>query len=794
MSDVLVKAALAMERAGNAKEAARLYREILALDPSHFQALYSLANLDFAAARFESAERFFARAAEINPHAADVHFAHGCALQRLTRHAAAVTSFDRAVALDRGHADALVNRAVALIALRRLAEAAASFGQALKLQPARAELWLAHGDVMAALDRPGEAIRSYDKAIALKPGYAEALNNRGAALFALRRYEEAVASYDALLRIMPRNTTGWINRGIALAELKRHAEALTSYDRVLALEPKRPDVLYHRGIALFALQNVEAALESIDASLAHAPGNADALVMRGLLLKDMGRLDEALASYGRALSLKPDSVAALVNREAVLFQQKRYEEAMADCERALALDADVPFVAGDLVYYRLQCCDWRDLDARQTAVAGGLREGKRVIQPFMNLALPGTAETQARCARIWVSQQSPQAQPFPRGQPFRHARLRLAYVSGDFNEHPVSQLMAGVFELHDRSRFETIGVSLGADDGSLLRRRVKSAFDSFLDVRGKTDQEIAALMRGAEVDIAVDLMGHTGSSHAGIFARRAAPVQVNYLGFPGTMGTDVIDYILADRIVCPETDLRSYTEQVVWLPDSYLPVDSRRRAGAPPNRAAAGLPEGAFVFASFNNSYKFTPQVFSIWMRLLQAVPGSVLWLPRNNPAAMRNLAREAQARRIAPERIVFAPFVQGSEAHLARLSLADLFLDTLPCNAHSTAADALQAGVPVLTCRGTSFPGRVAASLLLAARLPELAANSPVEYESTALKLARQREMLAAMRNRLADARDAAPLFDTARTTRALEAAFIRMQERAQSGQGPAHFAVEPP
>jgi predicted O-linked N-acetylglucosamine transferase (SPINDLY family) len=398
------------------------------------------------------------------------------------------------------------------------------------------------------------------------------------------------------------------------------------------------------------------------------------------------------------------------------------------------------------------------------------------------------------CARIFVSEKFGHSlRPLWRGEPYQHQKIRLAYLSGDFRDHAVASLISGVFEHHATDRFETHGFSFGSDKQSTARSRIESSFDSFVDVERKTDLEIAEMIREKEIDIAIDLMGFTGASRPGILAHRPAPLQVNYLGFAGTLAAPFIDYIVADRVVIPEAQRQAYSEQVVYLPDTYLPHDSKQRIAAKkPTRAEAGLPETGFIFCSFNNTYKFTPEMFDIWMRLLRGVEASVLWLPEGNPAAMRNLKREAEARGVAAARLCFAPFLKAADEHLARLALADLFLDTLPFNAHTTAADALYAGLPVLTTAGGSFPGRVAASLLNAAGLPELVTESLDAYETLAVKLAREPTALAVIKARLAANRATHALFDTARFTRNLEAAFTRMWERQQGGEPPASFAVD--
>jgi predicted O-linked N-acetylglucosamine transferase (SPINDLY family) len=461
---------------------------------------------------------------------------------------------------------------------------------------------------------------------------------------------------------------------------------------------------------------------------------------------------------------------------------KRFEEAAKDCESLLKLDPEFKYTRGFLAFFRLQCCDWRDLERQKREIATGLRAGKRVVAPFANVALSQSEGDQLSCARICVADRYPaSSRPLWQSERYRHDRIRLAYLSGDFNNSAVATLMAGVFEHHDRARFETIAVSFARDDESPMRARLGRCFDRFMEVQEQSDAEVAELLRRMEVDIAVDLMGFTGECRPGILAFRPAPVQVNYLGFPGTMGADYIDAIIADRTVIPEESVGDYSEAVVYLPDTYLPNDATRRiAERTPTRSEAGLPEKGFVFCSFNNSYKFTPELFDIWMRLLSRVEGSVLWLPEVNAAAVRNLRREAASRGIDENRLVFAPFLASAEDHLARLRLADLFLDTLPYNAHTTAADALWAGLPVLTTPGSTFAGRVAASLIKAIGLPEMIAPSPEAYEAMALQLARDANALAEIKAKLQRNRGIHALFDTARFTRSLEAAYAKLYERA--------------
>ncbi len=641
------------------------------------------------------------------------------------------------------HSDALYSFGFLRFQNGEFEDAEQLLAKAARVNPRSADVWFTRGCVLIRLKRETEALDAFDRALALRPSFVEAALNRGALLLVLKRPEDALQSFDAALAANPTMHEAWNNRGNALAELGRPAEAVESYDRALALKPGFTETLVNRGTALLAAQ----------------------------------RAEEARASYDEAAAANPGSAEAVAGTANALFELKRYEEAGEHYARALNFDPDYAYGIGHLAFCRLHCCDWRSLEDDKAQITAGLAAGKRVINPFQSLALLSSEEAQQQAAQIWVADKyPPYAQPLERGAQYRHDRVRLAYLSADFNDHAVSTLMAGVFEQHDRERFETFAISFARSE-SAGRKRLEAAFAHFIDVSDMSDAEIAELLRAREIDIAVDLMGFTGECRPGIFARRPAPIQVNYLGFAGTMGAPYVDTIIADETVIPEHARRHYSERIVTLPACYLPADRTRKISQPkPSREEAGLPAKGFVFCSFNNSYKFTPTMFDIWMRLLRGVDGSVLWLPRSNPAAMRNLAREAENRGVPAERLVFAPFVGHADEHLARLALADLFLDALPYNAHATASDALWAGVPLVTCLGTTFAGRVAASALKALDLPELIAESPEAYEALALNFARDADALARVRGRLAANRETHALFDTARFTRDLEAAYLKL------------------
>ena len=614
-------------------------------------------------------------------------------------------------------------------------------------------------DIQGALGRSDEALGNYNRAIAIRPDYPQAFNNRGALLHRMGRPEAALSSFDQALALRSDYPDAHYNRANVLAELGRLGEALASYDQALAFRPDLVEALYNRG-------NV---------------------------LRDLGRPEDALASYDRAVALRPGHPQALYNRGVTLQAAGRLREALASFEACLAVARDHPHAFRGAAECVLRLCDWERRAIYTAALPACVRNETTVVTPFLALGYSGDPALQLPSAIKVLKDRFPQLpapvspRPAPKGD-----RIRIAYLSADFHAHATAYLIAGLIEQHDRARFEVIGVSFGADDASPIRARLRRAFDAFHDVAALDDQAAAQRLADLNIDVAIDLKGYTGGARPGILARRPAPVQVSFLGFPSTMGAPFIDYIIADSVVLPFADQPYFSEAIVHLPGSYQVNDSRRPiAGQAPARASEGLPDEGFVFCAFNGLWKIAPVVFDVWMRLLQKTPGSVLWLLADNDPAQDSLREQARKRGVDPSRLVFASQLPQAE-HLARHRLADLFLDTLPCNAHTSASDALWAGLPVVTCPGKTFAGRVAASVLHAVGLADLVAPSLAAYESLALKLARDPDALAEVKARLARNRETAPLFDTAAFARHIEAAYVEMTARRQRGHAPAAFAVE--
>lgn len=642
----------------------------------------------------------------------------------------------------------------------------------------------------------GEAEQIYKTILRTQPKYFDAIFALGIVYLQRKEFRAAEKQFGLAIRINPDNSPLHNNLGSALLGLSRPQEALIAYDRAIALDPLNWEAHYNRGNALAALKRFEQALASYDKSIALFPHNAEVHDNRGTTLANLQRFDDALASFTRAIQTNPDHARAYANRAPTHAHFKQYEKALEDYDKALALDPALDYLFSNRFMMTLFNCRWDDdYDKGCRFIIEGIRNKTLKAEPFVLLSLPSTARDQLACAERYIEDKEPPGPRMPwHGRRYTHDRIRIGYVSSDFHNHPVGHLIAGMLEAHDSERFMVHGFSTGRvkeNDG--YRERISQSLEVFIDARTMDRDVLVERIRAAEIDILIDLNGHTIGRRTDIFAVRPAPIQVNYLGYPGTMGADYIDYIIADRHLIPDAGRDAYSEKIVYLPDSYQPNDNKRAIAAHPSqRKDHGLPDDGFVFCSFNNTFKITPDIFDVWMRLLQAVPGSVLWLFSEHQATTDNLKREAERRNVSANRLVFADR-QPLDRHLARHRLADLFLDTRYYNAHTTASDALWAGLPVLTCEGETFAARVASSLLHAVGLPELVTHSLDEYESLALQLASDPARLAAIKSRLANNLPAAPLFDTVRYTRHLEAAYRRMWEISQKGKGPQSFAVEP-
>jgi predicted O-linked N-acetylglucosamine transferase (SPINDLY family) len=742
----LLNQAIAFHQTGKLADAERLYLQLMAAAPDEPTAHHMLGVVRAQQGRNSEALELMSAALSLKPHAPEILSNFGNVLKAQGRFAEALASYDKALAIKPDYFSTWNKRALLLCDMGQADEALESADRALALQPGYVEALNTRGIILSGLGRPDEALASYDRALALAPDFPDTLNNRALVLKGLKRHGEALASVERALQAHNGFAQAWNNRGIILFDLKRIGDALASYDRALVLNPDYAEAFNNRAATLFSLK----------------------------------RFSDALADCDRAVALRSDFADALYNRGNALTELNRPDEALTSYEQALTIDPNHPNALSGLANAAMTIGDWTRTSGLANRLNTEILAGRSVIQPFILMGYWDDNELQLHCSRNYVRQAGPgPLPPLWTGQRYGHDRIRVAYLSADFHEHVTPTLLAEMFERHDRERFEIMAVSFGPDDDSAMRMRLVKAFDHFHDARQQSDREVAELLRQWEIDIAIDLGGYTSGARPWVLAHRPAPVQAKYMGYPGTSGSDFIDYIIADAIVVPQDQQRFFSEKIALLPDTLWVTDIQRTVAAPPTRAEAGLPESGFVFCCFNHNWKITPPLFDIWMRLLSRVEGSVLWLLEGNASIRSNLCKEAAARGVAPERLIFAGRTTP-QRHLARQQLADLFLDTLPYNAHTTASDALWMGLPLVTTLGRSFPARVAASILQAANLPELVATDLAEYEALALKLARNPDALAAIREKLTASRDRIPLFDTARFTRNLEAAYAAMLKEA--------------
>ncbi|MGE3336090.1 MAG: tetratricopeptide repeat protein [Rhodospirillaceae bacterium] len=663
-------------------------------------------------------------------------------------------AYRQILARNSKHVESYAQLALMDFAQGRLLDAVKENERALKLRPDIAGLHNNHGSFLLTLGRFKDAAASFERALRLDPKDAQARNNLGGALSKMGRLDEALAHIDAAIALVPTYAKAHSDRTMVLTRVGRLVDAVASGDKAVALQPHLAEAHDHRGVALLQLGRYADALASFDAAIAAAPNVALPHSNRGVALELMKRADEALVSFRRALTLDPT----------------------------------LPMAAGPALHLRKSVCDWEGTDEDAASILARIDAGELASLPFNVLSLSSSAAQQRRVAGLYTALVSPRRIPASVPAAAPAGRIRVGYFSADLGEHPVGYAVAGVFERHDRTRFEITAFQIAPLKPDAMQARLAAAVDRFVDASAMSDEAVAAMAREIGLDVAVDLTGYTDHARAGIFSYGAAPAQAAWLGYPGTLANEAIPYLIADDVVIPEARRGDYAEKIVTLPSSFFPTDDRRVIAPAPPRADSGLPESGFVFCSFNSAYKITPAIFDIWMRLVAAVPCSVLWLAVRDETAQRNLRAEAERRGVDPARLVFAPHAPMDQ-HLGRHALADLFLDTAPFGAHSTAADALQAGLPVLTRPGETFAGRVAASLVTSLGMPELIAADWTDYENKALEIAQDEKRAAHLKAKLAANLKSRPTYDTVRYTRALEAAYTALAERA--GQTPAAIVI---
>ena len=685
-----------------------------------------------------------------------------------------------------------IQDAVALHQKGDFHKAEAIYLQLLTINPANSEALQLLGALALEKGNNQDGLELINLAIEINPKVASYHSNQGVAFKELDKFEDAVASFDKAIALDPCYAEAYSNRGAALRRLHLLDAAIESCEKAISLNPRLVEAYSNIGLALQEQKKLDAAVLNFDKAIKLNPNYFQAYSNRGNALLELKQFDSAIASYDKAISLRPDSAEAYYNRGAAYKELKNLDIAVDNYETAYHLKPDQPYLEGMRLHIKMFICDWVDFESNMLSLNQRIQDDFNVAHSFTLLGLPFSLTAHRQTAENLCKDKYPfNSYLGPIIKQPRQPKIRLGYYSADFHNHATAYLMAELFERHDKEKFELIAFSFGPETNDQMQIRVSQAFDHFVNVASLSDIEVALLSRELGIDIAVDLKGVTQDARLGIFSFRAAPIQVSYLGYPGTLGADYIDYLIADKTLIPLQSQQYYSEKIVYLPNSYQ-VNDRKRVIAPTQftKQELGLPQNAFVFCCFNNNFKITPDVFDSWARILKAVDESVLWLFQDNPTAAANLRKEARQRGLDPNRLVFATRMDLPE-HLARHKAADLFLDTRPYNAHTTASDALWAGLPVLTCMGESFASRVAASLLNAIGLPELVTETQADYEALAIELANTPSKLKEIKEKLERNKLTTPLFDTALFTKHIEAAYAQMYERYQDDLEPAHIEI---
>lgn len=689
---------------------------------------------------------------------AELSYSFGMLLAQTGRAETGLPHIEAALAQDPTNPTIRRNLAIVQLQLGRPEAAAVNFETLARTSPDDVGLWLGLAQSLSALGMLDGAATAWERALSLQSGHPDMHNDYGIILARQGRTDRAAEAFRRAVRITPDHAGYWFNLGHALHDLGRLGEAVEAYAEATKLDGRHASAHLNKGAALVKL----------------------------------GRVDEAIGSYRLAVELMPGNAKAHLNLCKALIKTGRLPEALAACNQALALAPNDAEAWSERIYLRKYLCDWAGIEQDEDACRSLVLAGAHGVDPGVFMMMTGSSAEQLQCTRLWQeSLAGPSPSRVENVSPAAQGRIRIGYLSTDLRNHAVGRLVLDLLARHDRDRFEVFAYSTGADDGSPIRQQLISAVDHFVDAHAMPDEQVAAKIAVDGIHILVDLTGHSAGGRMGIPARRPAPIQVNWLGYPGTAGAGFMDYILADPVGLPMIEQPFFTERIVHLPDTYIPYGlDLDTAAPPPSRRECGLPEDAFIFCAFHSPQKIRRDVFHSWMRLLGRIEGSVLWLLAPSEGARVNLVSEARLSGIDAGRLVFAPKADISR-YLARHRVADLFLDALPYNAHGSAADSLLMGLPLVTCMGETFPGRVAAGLLRAVELPELIATSLAEYEELAANLASHPEKLAEIRRKLLEVRDSAKLFDRPRFTASIEKAYLRMAEIWQSGQDPRSFSV---
>ena len=791
----------ALQALGKLNESVESFKRALSIKPDYADAHNNIGNVFKELGQFDNAIKSFRRAIEIKPDYLEAHFNLGSIFQDLNNMEAAITSYEEVLIIKPDFAVLHNNLGVILQGIGELDSALEHLEDAVRIMPDFSEAYNNLGNVLKELNQLDRAIKCFNKAVAINPNFDKAYNNIGNVFKELGQFDNAIKNYEMAISIQPNYSEAHNNLGSLFKLLGRRDDAASSYQKSLIIKPDEAEVHNKLAITFMELGEINQSIKSYQKALSINPGYGEAHNNLGIALNLADQPEEAIKSYKKALSIKSDYAEPYFNLGNLMLERGQWDKALLNYEHALNLKPGIKLLFGNLFNTKMQLCIWDDFSNDLVELITKINNNESPIDPFTLSFLIDDAQIQLKNSKAHVKAtlSTLVKEKYPKGNSLskidrdkKHKKIRIGYFSADFREHPVSDLSAEIYELHDRSQFEIYAFSLGPDTLDEMNLRIKAGVDNFYDVSMMSHKDVAMLSRSLEIDIAINLGGFTANSRAEIFAMSLAPVQVGYLGFTGSMGADFMDYIIADRIVIPKDKKIHYSEKIVYLPNCYMANRTKMAVSKKTlTRKDADLPSDSFVFCCFNNYCKINPIVFSSWMTILSKVNGSILWLPEGNNIAMNNLKKEAERHGINDERLFFAPRLTLKEDHLNRLQLADLFIDTFPFNAHTTCSDALRVGLPVLTCIGDSFTSRVASSLLNGVDLPEMIANSQEHYESLAIELATGSEKLKVIKDKLEKNILTSSLYDAQLITKQLEAAYLDIYNTSQKGLDFNHIYV---
>ena len=770
------------------------YEQAIEINPNYVEAHYSLGLTFHDLGQLENTVNSYKQVVAIKPDFAGMHNNLGNVYIEQGELNDALKSYKKAIAIKPDFIEALYSLGMIYQEQNLLNDAIKSYERVISIKPNLAEAHYCLGDIFLGLDRLNDAVRSYESALSIKPKLTEAHNNLGIAYKELGNFDNAVRCYQMALNITPNYAEALLNLGFIHHKRGKLEESIKCYLQALSIQPDYAEVHNNLGNLLVDLGQLDEAVKNFKIAISIKPNYAQAHNNYGIALNALGHQNAADKSYKKAISIKPNYAAAYANHAELLTDLKQFNEALSSFKFAIKLNRNINFALGNFLNTKMHLCIWDNLSINLKEIQEKIINKEKAIDPFSLLALIDDPELQKITADNYVSELYPKIQFIYKLKTNpKYKKIRIGYFSADFREHPVSALTAELYESHNRNKFEIYAFSFGPDTNDEMNLRIKAGVDHFYDVHTMSHKDVVNLSRSMKIDIAINLGGHTKYSRTGIFAMQAAPIQVNYLGYPGTMGGDYMDYLIADHELIPKDKQYCYSEKIVYLPNSYMVNDTKNKVSKRVfSREECGLPRDGFIFCCFNNHYKITPNIFIRWMRILAKVDGSILWLNEGNEIANKNLKIQAEKNNIDESRIIFAQRLNLREEHLNRIQLADLFLDTTPYNAHATTSDALQMGLPVLTFKGNSFVSRVASSLINSVNLPELITTTLEQYESLAIQLAKNPKELNSIKEKLLNNLPHSPLYDTSLYVEHLESAYLKMYERLKKDLNPDHIYVE--